>query len=86
MTTTWRAEPLSWGHGPRTVEMFLEPTYPHPVRAFGKVDDLLREAGEDLITVKLHLQSQPWHMYSGMVVRCIIAASTWTAARLRQRR
>ena len=76
MTTTWQAERLNWGHGPRTFEMFLEPTCPHSVRAFGKVDDLLRETGEDLITVKFHLQSQPWHLYSGVVVRCIIAAST----------
>jgi hypothetical protein len=33
-------------------------------------------AGEDRITVKLRLQSQPWHMYSGVIVRCILAAST----------
>ena len=32
--------------------------------------------GKDRITVKLHLQSQPWHMYSGVIVRCILAAST----------
>src|ERR1700746_2350954 len=56
--------------------MFLEPTCPFSVRAFGKLDDLLGEAGEDRITVKLRLQSQPWHMYSGVIVRCILAAST----------
>jgi hypothetical protein len=33
-------------------------------------------AGEDRITVKIRLQSQPWHMYSGVVTRCVIAAST----------
>ena len=33
-------------------------------------------AGEDRITVKVRLQSQPWHMYSGVIVRCILAAST----------
>ena len=47
-----------------------------PAKAFGKLDDLLDQAGEDRITVKLHLQSQPWHMYSGVIVRCILAAST----------
>ena len=30
----------------------------------------------DRITVKMRLQSQPWHMYSGVITRCIIAAST----------
>jgi hypothetical protein len=72
----WRADPLVWGHGPRIFEVFLEPTCPFSVKAFGKFDDLLDQAGEDRITVKLHLQSQPWHMYSGVIVRCILAAST----------
>jgi hypothetical protein len=76
MTTTWHADPLVWGHGPRVFEVFLEPTCPHSCRAFGKIDDLLGEAGEDRITVKLRLQSQPWHMYSGVITRSIIAAST----------
>jgi hypothetical protein len=57
-------------------EVFLEPTCPFSVRAFGKLDDLLARAGEDRITVKIRLQSQPWHMYSGVIVRCILAAST----------
>jgi len=42
--------------------VFLEPTCPFSVKAFGKLDDLLDQVGEDRITVKLHLQSQPWHM------------------------
>src|ERR1700719_2960044 len=72
----WRADPLVWGHGPHVFEVFLEPTCPFSVRAFGKLDDLLSTAGEDRITIKLRLQSQPWHMYSGVIVRCILAAST----------
>ena len=72
----WRADPLVWGHGSRVFEMFLEPTCPFSGRAFGKLDDVLAQAGEDRITVKIRLQSQPWHMYSGVVVRCILAAST----------
>ena len=56
--------------------MFLEPTCPFSVKAFGKLEDLIDQAGEDRITVKLRLQSQPWHMYSGVIVRCILAAST----------
>lgn len=74
--TIWRADPLAWGHGPRVFEVFLEPTCPFSCRAFGKLDDLLAQAGEDRITVRIRLQSQPWHMYSGVIVRCILAAST----------
>ncbi len=73
MTTAWRADPLVWGHGPRIFEVFLEPTCPHSCRAFGKLDELLDHAGADRITVKMRLQSQPWHMYSGVIIRCIIA-------------
>ncbi len=72
----WRADPLVWGHGPHTFEVFLEPTCPYSVRTFGKLDALLALAGAENITVKIVLQSQPWHMYSGVIVRCILAAST----------
>jgi len=74
--TTWHADPLTWGHGPRVFEVFLEPTCPFSVRAFNKLDDLLALAGEDRITIKVRLQSQPWHLFSGVIVRCILAAST----------
>ena len=74
--TTWRADPLMWGHGPSVLEVFLEPTCPFSVKAFGKFDELLAQAGEDRITIKARLHSQPWHMYSGVIVRCILAAST----------
>jgi protein-disulfide isomerase len=74
--TAWRADPLVWGHGPHVFEVFLEPTCPFSVRAFGKLDDLLAQAGEERITVRIVLQSQPWHMYSGVITRCILAAST----------
>ena len=73
---TWRADPLHWGHGPRVFDMFLEPTCPHSARAFGKLGDLLAQAGEDRVTVRLWLHSQPWHMYSGVVTRTVVAAST----------
>jgi hypothetical protein len=72
----WHADPLVWGRGLRRFEMFLEPTCPFSARAFGKLDDLLVEAGEHRITVKIRLQSQPWHIFSGVIVRCILAAST----------
>ena len=76
MTQTWQADPLVWGHGPRVLDMFLEPTCPYSVKAFGKIDALLAEAGEDRVAVRIRLQSQPWHLFSGVVVRCILAAST----------
>lgn len=60
-----QAQPLVWGHGPRTFEVFLEPTCPYSVRAFNKLDDLLDEVGADNVTIKIRLQSQPWHMFSG---------------------
>jgi len=53
--------------------VFLEPTRPFSVKAFDKLGDLLGQAGEDRITVKVRLQSLPWHMYSGVIVRCILA-------------
>lgn len=70
------AEPLVWGRGPRILEMFLEPTCPFSAKAFGKIDDLIGLAGEDRITVKVRFVSQPWHMFSGLIVRAILAAST----------
>ncbi len=73
---TLQADPLVWGHGKNVFEVFLEPTCPFSVRAFNKFDALLEEVGEDNLTLKIHLQSQPWHMYSGVIVRYILAAST----------
>ena len=72
----WRADALACGRGPREFEMFLEPTCPFSARAFEKLDETLSAAGEDRITVKIRLHSQPWHMFSGVIVRCVIAAST----------
>jgi protein-disulfide isomerase len=74
--TALQPQPLEWGHGPRTFDVFLEPTCPFSVKAFNKLDALLRHVGEDKVTVKIRLQSQPWHIYSGLIVRYILAAST----------
>ena len=83
---TWRADPLTWGHGPRVFEMFLEPTCPFSARAFGKIDETLGTAGEDRITLKIRLHSQPWHLYSGVVTRCVVAASTLPEGKAAARR
>ena len=45
------ADTLTWGHGPRTFEVFLEPTCPFSVKAFNKLDDLLTQAGPERITL-----------------------------------
>ena len=71
-----QAQALEWGHGPRTFEVFLEPTCPFSVKAFNKLNAFLEQVGEDKVTVKIRLQSQPWHLFSGVIVRCILAAST----------
>ena len=75
------ADPLVWGQGPATLEIFLEPTCPFSARTFGKLDDLLSRAGEDRLTLKLRLQSQPWHPFSPAVTRAILAASTTTGGK-----
>jgi len=73
---SWTADPLVWGHGSKTLEIFLEPTCPFSARAFGKLDELLAQVGEDRLTIKVRLLSQPWHLFSPVVTRAILAAST----------
>lgn len=75
MTTPIPA-PLHWGHGDTVFEVFIEPTCPFSIKAFNKLKTLLAEVGEDRMTLKLRLQSQPWHVFSGVMTRCVIAAST----------
>lgn len=70
------AASLIWGTGPRLFEVFIEPTCPFSVKAFNKLDALLDQAGADKIRVQIWLQSQPWHLFSGVIVRCVLAAST----------
>ena len=67
---------MEFGHGKVVLEAFLEPTCPYSNKAFGKIKEILSTVGEDKITVKIRLQSQPWHLYSGVIVRAVLAAST----------
>ena len=69
-------EPFVWGYGERVLEMFLEPTCPYSAKAYGKIDMLIAEAGEHRLKVFVRFQSQPWHLFSGIVIRSILAAST----------
>jgi hypothetical protein len=79
--STSPVDELVWGHGPTEFEVFLEPTCPYSGRTFGKLDQLLGEAGEDRITLSIRLHSQPWHMFSPVVMRCVIAAATLPGGR-----
>jgi hypothetical protein len=81
MTAMRRAAPLAWGHGPRLFEMFLDPTCPFSVRAVNKLDALLEAAGPDRVTAAVRLRSQPWHMFSGVIVRAVLAASSLSGGR-----
>lgn len=81
MSTPLHPDPLEWGHGPKVLDVFVEPTCPFSVRAFNKLWDLLASVGEDRITIRVRLHSQPWHMFSGVIVRCILAASTLEGGR-----
>jgi hypothetical protein len=57
------------------LEVFLEPTCPFSKRAFEKLPQLLLAVGEGRLTIKLRFISQPWHLFSGIVTRAILAAS-----------
>ena len=45
------------------------------LKAFGKIDQLLATVGEDRVTVRIRLHSQPWHMFSPVLIRTILAAA-----------
>ena len=67
--------PLDFGHGPVELEAFLEPPCPYSKRAFGKFEALLAAVGEENLTIRVRLHSQPWHLFSGIVTRAVLAAS-----------
>ncbi|MBS1034151.1 DsbA family protein [Gluconobacter cerinus] len=73
---TFQLSALEWGAGPKVLEVFLEPTCPFSVKTLRKIPDLLQLEGQDRLTVRVRLQSQPWHMFSGVIVRAILAASS----------
>jgi hypothetical protein len=67
--------PLAFGHGPTELEVFLEPTCPYSKRAFEKFPTLVEAAGAERLTIRIRFLSQPWHLYSGVVTRGILAAA-----------
>jgi protein-disulfide isomerase len=77
-TTTQGAngpEPLELGRGKVELEVFLEPTCPFSKRAFEKLQPLLDAVGKDQLTIRIRFVSQPWHLFSGIVTRTILAAT-----------
>ncbi len=68
-------EPIELGHGKTELEAFLEPTCPYSKRSFEKFPALVAAVGDDKLTVKIRFVSQPWHLFSGIVTRAILAAS-----------
>ena len=74
-STQTTMDPLVWGQGSKTMEVFLEPTCPFSAKAFAKFDALLERATPQRLTLKIRLHSQPWHLLSPTVTRAILAAS-----------
>jgi hypothetical protein len=64
------------GEWTSSVRDIFRATCPYSNMAFGKVKEVLSTVGEDKIAVKVRLQSQPWHLYFGVIVRAILAGST----------
>ena len=73
--------PIQFGYGPRTLEIFLEPTCPFSKRAFEKLQPLSSLVSESELTIHVRLLSQPWHLFSPIVCRCIVAASATEGGR-----
>jgi hypothetical protein len=66
---------MQLGRGGVELEVFLEPTCPFSKIAFGKLQPLLDAVGEGELTIRIRFLSQPWHLFSGIVTRSILAAS-----------
>ena len=64
------------------LEIFLEPTCPFSKRAFAKLQPLLSAVGEGELTIHIRILSQPWHLFSPIVCRCIVAASATDGGRV----
>ncbi|MDF7675063.1 thioredoxin domain-containing protein [Acetobacteraceae bacterium ESL0709] len=67
---------LLWGKGPVKLDVFIEPTCPFCVKTLNKLMPLLALVGESRMTLEIHLHSQPWHIFSPVVVRAVLAAAS----------
>ena len=70
--------PIELGHGKTELEIFMEPTCPFCKRTFDKLPQLVSVVGADKMTAKIRFVSQPWHLFSPIVTRSILAASATT--------
>jgi len=66
---------LTLGSGAALFEVFLEPTCPFSCLAFGKLPALIDTLGEGGVTIRITLISQPWHLFSPVVTRAVLAAA-----------
>lgn len=66
---------ITFGHGDTVFRVFLEPTCPFSAKAYAKLDALLEAAGPKNLTIAIQIQSQPWHTFSSVVSRCVLAAT-----------
>jgi glutaredoxin len=66
---------IQLGRGECELEIFLEPTCPFSKRAFTKLQPLLSAVGASELSIKIRFLSQPWHLFSAVVTRCILAAT-----------
>jgi hypothetical protein len=69
------------GSGKDELEIFIEPTCPFSKRAFEKITLLLETVGDSKLTIKVRFVSQPWHLSSAVVTRCILAATATTGGK-----
>jgi hypothetical protein len=72
---------LELGRGPVVLELFVDPLCEFSERAVRKLDALLSANGAaEALTVRLRLFTQPWHLLSPALTRCIVAAGLVGAA------
>lgn len=75
MTHLIGSAPLVWGKGPLEFDVFLEPTCPFSNNVFKKLKPFIALMGEEKVTVRVYLHVQPWHLFSGVIVRTVLAAA-----------
>ncbi len=68
-------QPIRLGRGELELEIYIEPTCPFSKRAFAKLQPLLSAVGASQLTINIRFLSQPWHLFSAVVTRSILAAT-----------
>ena len=68
-------QPIRLGRGELELEVYLEPTCPFSKRAFAKLQPLVSAVGASQLSIHIRFLSQPWHLFSAVVTRSILAAT-----------